>query len=70
VRERRQGTAEPDRRHHNGGDQHGRAELVDPAHGAGAGIGVGDPVPEDHVEHEQRAVAEGEGEPERLPGEA
>src|SRR6266496_3282999 len=58
--------------------QHGRAQLVDPAHRGAAGARgavrpravapVSDLVPEDHVQHEERAVAEREREPERLPG--
>src|SRR5262249_56834938 len=56
-----------------GGDQHGGAEPVDAAQRPGlarrAVAGVGDPVPEDDVGDEQGAVAEREGEPQRLAGE-
>ena len=47
------------------GDEHGRAEAVDPAAAAARGGAVG----EHDVEREQRGVGEREGEPERLAGE-
>jgi len=63
-------------------DEHGGAELVDPAHhpaagrspgvtAAGGAVGgrVGDPVSQHHVEHETEAVGEREREPERLADE-
>jgi hypothetical protein len=67
VPERGQRAAQSPRGGRDRGDQHRRAEPVDP------GVpraGVRDPVAEDDVEHEQGAVGEGEDEPERLPGEA
>jgi hypothetical protein len=67
VPQRGQRTAQPPRGDRDRGDQHGRAEPVDPR---ALRPGVRYPVAEDDVEHEQGAVGEGESEPERLPGQA
>ena len=72
-----QGAAQPGRGHHHGRDEHRGRQQIDPAHrrgpcmadtgGPGCGDpGCGDPVPQDHVAHEQDAVAEGIEESQRL----
>jgi hypothetical protein len=74
VPERGKRAAQSPRCRRDRGDQHRRAEPVDPVGPAGraGGLGdrIGDLVAEDDVQHEQRAVGEGEGETERLTGDA
>jgi hypothetical protein len=69
MAERGQRAAQAPRRRRHRGDRHGRPQAVDPAGPRMVRGGrVGDPVAEHDVQHEQHAVGEGEGEPERLPG--
>jgi hypothetical protein len=69
MAERGQRAAQAPRRRRHRGDRHGRPQAVDPAGPVMVRAGrVRDPVAEHDVQHEQRAVGEGEGESERLTG--
>jgi hypothetical protein len=74
VPERGQRSVQPPRRRDDRRDDHGPREPVDvcrPAFLRGApAAGVRHPMAEQDVEHEQRAVGEGEDEAERLTGDA
>ncbi len=63
--ERGQGAGQPPWRRRHRRDQHGRPEPVDASRRV---AGVGYPVAEHDVQHEKRAVGEGEDEPQRVTG--